>query len=106
MSDVTTMRDTAARIRAGQVDPTAVPAVLTALADWLDGEAATQGEMPALVNLFNVVIEKQGGPASYLTIGRTADGEIAMRSDTTDAALAVCAAAHQTPVQIDEEPSA
>lgn len=91
MGDVTTMRDAAAAIRAGRVPTQAIPAVLAALADWLDGEAATQGEMPAMVSAFNIGINRAGGPSSYLSLGRTPDGEIAMRSDTTEAALAVCA---------------
>jgi len=92
MSDVTTMRDAAATIRAGRLPEKSVPAVLAALADWLDGEAATQGEMPALVDVFNIAIERHGGPSAYLSLGRTSEGEIAMRSDTSEAALAVCAA--------------
>lgn len=65
------------------------PVVALAVADWLDAEAATRGEMEPFAELINAAISRQGGPKSYIRFGRNSAGEIAMVTDTLDAALAV-----------------
>lgn len=65
------------------------PVIALAVADWLDAEAATRGEMEPFAELINAAISRDGGPKSYIRFGRNESGEIAMVTDTLDAALAV-----------------
>lgn len=65
------------------------PAVALTVADWLDAEAATRGQMEPFADLINAAISRKGGPESFIRFGRNKDGEVAMVTDTLNAALTV-----------------
>lgn len=64
------------------------PVVALAVADWLDSEAATRGEMKPFAEVINASISRAGGPDSYIRFGCNEDGSPAFVTDTFDAALA------------------
>lgn len=68
------------------------PVVALSVAHWLDMEAATRGELEPFTDLLNAAIQASGGPEAMIRFGRDKNGEIAMRSDTFDCALAVAKA--------------
>ena len=82
----------AARMRAAgalvRQDPDADP-MLRAVGDWLDAEALTQETMIEMVDLLNAVVKTQTGREAPVRLGRDADGNPAMHSDTNEHALAV-----------------
>jgi hypothetical protein len=79
-----------AALRAGakalRANPNGIPGRDLALmvADWIDAEAATLGEMEPFAELVNAIIsnERHDVPA-YIQFGRTESGEIKLNSDTS-----------------------
>lgn len=69
-----------------------VQAYHLAMADWLDGEAATQLGMEPLVELFNAAYENKSGVIGYLKFQRDETGQINYASDTSPSALRLAAA--------------
>lgn len=63
-----------------------------AVADWLRAEAIVHDEMEPFTDLLNAAFEQSSGVKGYLQLGRTPDGDIAMRADTNEGATAVALA--------------
>ena len=82
------LRRAAREIRGGKyVD---APALLEAVAAWLDAEAGVLGEMEPFAEVINATITSKTGLESFIVFGRDEDtGQPRMILDTSPAALAV-----------------
>lgn len=86
---VTTLRKAAARLRATNSGSLMRRDLEIALADLLDLEAATRGEMENFAELINAAIETKTGAKGYLRFGRAENGGISMQADTIEPCLSV-----------------
>ena len=63
------------------------PVTALCVADWLDAEATLLDLMEPLVDLWNAVLKQDDRPVGEFKLGRRENGEIAMRIESTPAAL-------------------
>lgn len=58
--------------------------VASAVADWLESEAAMQESIEPIVELWSAALEHVSGGVSTISLGRDSDGNVAMRAMSTD----------------------
>lgn len=83
---VTTLRTAAQELRDGTrtIDHNELVDIV---ADWIDGEAQTLGELEPFFDLINASINAQGKPKSLLRLSRDENGDIRYGSDTSNHAI-------------------
>ena len=80
------MRLAADRLRAGDESLILDKEFLSLVADMLDMEAATLGEIVPFTEMLDAAISNQTGGSARLVLARDVDGELMCYTDNTDAA--------------------